>query len=150
MAKELEYFEEIVNQNSELNGGWTPLLWASQKCNVELAQILVENGAATNIPKSDGFNILHISASNNDIHMLDYFLQQEDIGIDVNAMNKDGWTPAHLAGFLNNFDSLNLLMENGADVCAKQGNNLKVYEEITRADNADLLECIYNPYVVTD
>jgi len=66
-------------------------------------------------------------------------------------MNKEGWTPAHLAGFLNNYDSLNLLIEYGADLCAKrEGSSMKVYEEIVRADNADLLECIYSPYVVTD
>ena len=29
MTKELGYFPEIVNQASELNGGWTPLLWTS-------------------------------------------------------------------------------------------------------------------------
>lgn len=68
----------------------------------------------------------------------------------VDIRNKEGWTPAHLAGFLNNFDALNLLMEHGADICATHNNNLKVYEEVARADNADLLECIYKPFVVQD
>jgi ankyrin repeat protein len=99
--------------------------------------------------------VFHVSASNNDIHLLDYFLslESQDTGSpspQVNIRNKEGWTPAHLAGFLNNFDALNLLMEHGADICAKHDNKLKVYEEIVRADNADLLECIYKPWVVQD
>jgi len=48
-----------------------------------------------------------------------------------------------MAGFLNNFDALNLLIENGANIGQQNKNNLSVYEEITRADNSDLLECIY-------
>lgn len=57
--------------------------------------------------------------------------------------NNDGWTPAHLAGFLNNFDSMNLLIENGANIGEPNNNHLNVYEEMVRADNADLLECIF-------
>lgn len=64
--------------------------------------------------------------------------------------NSEGWTPAHFASFLNNFDALNLLLCNGADLCAKHHGNLKVYEEMTRADNAELLECIYRPWVEAD
>ena len=45
MTKELTYFPDIVNHASELNGGWTPLLWVSQRCNLEMAQLLVENSA---------------------------------------------------------------------------------------------------------
>lgn len=49
-----------------------------------------------------------------------------------------------MAGFLNNFDALNLLMENGANIGIRNNNNLTVFEEIVRADNADLLECVYS------
>lgn len=83
-----------------------------------------------------------MAASNNDIHLLDYALKLKQHST-LNIKNEDGWTPAHMAGFLNNFDALNLLIENGADISAVNNNNLSVYEEITRADHAELLECIY-------
>jgi ankyrin repeat protein len=44
---------------------------------------------------------------------MDLILQVEN---EVNIKTQDGWTPAHLASFLNNFDALNLLLENGADL----------------------------------
>ena len=37
MQKELSYFPSLVNHASTQNGGWTPLLWAAQRCNLEIA-----------------------------------------------------------------------------------------------------------------
>ena len=48
-----------------------------------------------------------------------------------------------MAGWLDNFDSLNLLIENGADISIKNSNNLSAYEEVIRNDNNELLECIF-------
>ena len=84
-----------------------------------------------------------MAASNNDIHLLDYIVTLENENLDINTKNLDGWTPAHMAGWLDNFDSLNLLMENGADITLKNNNNLSAYEEIIRNDNSELLECIF-------
>ena len=80
---------------------------------------------------------MHVAASNNDIHLIDYALQVDNSNIDV--PNKEGWTPAHFAGFLDNFDALNLLIENGSDITKKNNNNLSCYEEMVRNDNSDLL-----------
>lgn len=49
-----------------------------------------------------------------------------------------------MAGFLNNFDAMNLLIENGANLAVYNSASLNVYEEIIRSNNADLLECIYS------
>ena len=83
-----------------------------------------------------------MAASTNDIHTLDYALNLNQ-HTTVDMRNEEGWTPAHLAGYLNNFDSLNLLLENGADLQAKSSHGMSVYHEIIRADNGDLLECVY-------
>lgn len=34
----------------------------------------------------------------------------------VNKKNNEGWSAVHLASFLNNFDSLNYLLENGGQL----------------------------------
>jgi len=74
---------------------------------------MVENGADILKPKrTDGLSSVHFAASNNDVHLLDFILSHADS--DANVENHEGWTPAHFAGFLNNFDALNLLIENGA------------------------------------
>jgi len=67
--------------------------------------------------KKDGTTCLHIAAGTNDIHLMDFIFKnlpnKKEL---VNRKNSDGWIPAHMAAFLNNFDSLNLLLENGADL----------------------------------
>lgn len=118
-------------------------MWAAHSGSLEIVQELIANGADMMKAKGDGITVFHMAASNNDIHMLDYALGLKRHGNDLELKNEDGWTPAHMAGILNNFDSLNLLIENGASISTKNKNGLSVYEEIVRSDNADLLECIY-------
>lgn len=40
-----------------------------------IVKLLVENGATLLKAKGDGMNILHVAASHNDIHMLDYAIK---------------------------------------------------------------------------
>jgi ankyrin repeat protein len=53
-------------------------LWAAAKKDLSMVKFLVENGAHLLKPKKDGMTILHISASSNDIHTLEYALQMKD------------------------------------------------------------------------
>jgi len=43
-----------------------------------MVKALVESGASLLKPKKDGITILHIAASQNDIHMLDYALKVKE------------------------------------------------------------------------
>ena len=145
----LPYFKEVVNDDSN-ESGWTPLLTAcaqSNKSDLRFIKLLVENGAnLLKTKRDDGLASIHFAASNNDVHLLDYILTNTDNKKSVsNLANKEGWTPAHFAGFLNNFDSLNLLIENGAELTTKNKNNLSSFDEIVRNDHSDLFECVW-PY----
>ena len=79
------------------------------------------NGAdVTKAKKKDGTTCLHIAAGTNDIHLMDYIIKNLPNKKEmINKRNNEGWLPAHMAAFLNNFDSLNLLLENGADLLMK-------------------------------
>lgn len=114
----LPYFAEVINDNSN-EAGWTPLLTAcaqSNKSDLRLIKLMVDNGATLlKAKKDDGLMSIHFAASNNDVHLLDYILNSVDNPSSIaNLANNEGWTASHFAGFLNNFDSLNLLIENGA------------------------------------
>ena len=88
---------------------------------------------------------MHIAASTNDIHLMDFIFKnlpnKKEL---VNRKNSDGWIPAHMAAFLNNFDSLNLLLENGADLLQKNDQGMTPVDEIIRNDHKDLLSCVYD------
>lgn len=99
---------------------------------------MVEHGADLLKPKkNDGLTSVHFAASNNDVHLLDFIVSHERF-TDANVENQEGWTPAHFAGFLNNFDALNLLIENGAELSRRNRNGLSCLDEIIRSDNAEL------------
>ena len=94
--------------------------------------------------KNDGLAPVHFAASNNDVHLLDYIITSvENPKFVSNLTNNEGWSPAHFAGFLNNFDALNLLIENGAELTAKNKNGLSILDEIVRNDHSDLFECVW-------
>lgn len=74
MKENLPFFDEVVNDNDN-EEGWTPLLFSVKNANLQIAKLLVESGASTNLSKSSGDTILHYAASNNDLHMLDYVVK---------------------------------------------------------------------------
>jgi ankyrin repeat protein len=61
----------------------------------------------------------------------------------VNLANEEGWTPLHLACFMNNFDMVNLLKENGANFVLQNSAEMTPLHELVRCDNKDLFECVY-------
>lgn len=106
--QELPYFDQIINDSTNVYE-WTPVLWAVNKKHFEMVKKLIRLGANPLKPKKDGITGLHIAATNNDVHILDYLLAK--IQSDINIPNEEGWTPAHFAAFMGNYDSLSLLIE---------------------------------------
>ena len=147
---QLPYIQEIIDDDSNKDG-WTPLLAAcsqSSKTDLRLIELLVANGADFLRSKSsDGMTALHMAATNNDIHLMQYLVsntyskQRSDF---VNQPNEEGWTPAHFAAFFNNFDGLNFLIENGADLLKRSKSKMCSVDEVIRNDHADLLSCIFD------
>ena len=74
---QLPYIQEIIDDDSNKDG-WTPLLAAcsqSSKTDLRLIELLVANGADFLRSKSsDGMTALHMAATNNDIHLMQYLV----------------------------------------------------------------------------
>lgn len=73
------------------------------------------------------------------MHILNYLIEENSLKV-VDFKNLEAWTPAHFAAFMGNYDSLNLLIENGADLFAKNIHNMSVFDEIVRSNDEKLLE----------
>jgi len=126
------------NSNEE---GWTPLTLSAHVQNFEIAKFLLESGANPVKSKNNGMNLFHLAAANNDVRLLELALNQER-HYTVDMLTEDGWTPAHNAAFMNNFDSLNLMMENGADLSLQNKSDMNAFECLIRNDHHELLEVL--------
>ena len=73
----LPYFNELTNDAS-YQDGWTPLLTAvthSSNTDLKVFRFLVDHGAHVLKPKKeDGMTALHMAATTNDVHVLDFVL----------------------------------------------------------------------------
>lgn len=74
MMRNLPYYRDVVDSdNNEV--GWTPVLWATARGELEALQELVESGAQVLKPRKDGVTTLHLAACTNDVPVLNYVLK---------------------------------------------------------------------------
>ncbi|XP_029847057.3 histone-lysine N-methyltransferase EHMT2 isoform X2 [Ixodes scapularis] len=104
---------DIFPINVQDDGGWTPLVWASEHRRVEIVRLLLSKGADPNIRDGEENTALHWSAFSGNVEISWMYLQR---GSDVNAVNEHGDTPLHIAARQDNYDAVVLLMNHGAQL----------------------------------
>ncbi len=107
-----------IDINSKDNEGDTPLHLAAAIGQLEIVELLIENGAMVDF--QDGCDImgrtpLHRAVSQGHINVARLLIKA---GADINAKQWDGYTALNLAKVTNNTELVNLLREFGADDCA--------------------------------
>ena len=146
----LPYFRKIVNDDTN-EQGWSPLMWSvsQRKADLRIVKLMYDNGCELlQRKRDDGLNALHVAASTNDVQLLDFIVsncETDRIRSVINQKGINGWTPAHLACLMGNFDSVNYLIECGADLYERNDDKVAAIEEIVRSDHIDLLKCVYRP-----
>ena len=115
-----EIVELLITKDADVNAknedGETPLDWAINFKQTEVADLLRKHGGKTGDWFKAGESI-HIAASEGHIEA---FKQHLAAGTDVNAKYRDGVTPLHLAALEGHKEIAELLIAADADVNAKE------------------------------
>ncbi|KAF8773102.1 Histone-lysine N-methyltransferase EHMT1 like protein [Argiope bruennichi] len=106
----------FVDVNAQDDGGWTPIVWASEHNHYDVVKYLLKRGANPNIKDNEGNTGLHWSAFGGSVDICYLYL---DFGCDINAVNERGDTPLHIAARQDSLPCVTLFLSRGADVQIK-------------------------------
>ena len=110
VKKLLQSNPELVNEANKY--GMTPLFWAAQQGNLDLAKLLVDKGADINVLSPIFGTALHRAVFMGHDQIAEYLL---DKGAQTTAQNSTG-TVLHTAAIRGNLEAAKLLIDKGADV----------------------------------
>jgi acetoin utilization deacetylase AcuC-like enzyme len=102
----------LVNHPDE--SGYTPLMAAcslQKRAALELATLLIENGATLETTDEEGYTALHWAAGCGNHVVLDYLC---GLGANVNAQSQTGETPLHRAARMSHGECIKRLLKQGA------------------------------------
>jgi len=105
----------IVNRRNEAE--WTPLHLACFKGNIEMAGLLLENGADINAKSRTGMTPVYLAATEG-YYKLVLLLADKGANLNIPANNSE-WTPLMRACSKGYFETVEVLIKYGADINAK-------------------------------
>lgn len=103
-------------------GGATPLILASYLGYTDIVNALIEKGVDVKAKDDvDGCMAIHLAAANGKNEVIDILLDKD--ASNINDVDNKGNTPLHWASMKDRADTVSLLIENGADIEAKDIDN---------------------------
>lgn len=103
-------------------GGATPLILASYLGYTDIVNALIEKGVDVKAKDDvDGCMAIHLAAANGKNEVIDILLDKD--ASNINDVDNRGNTPLHWASMKDRADTVSLLIENGADIEAKDIDN---------------------------
>ena len=117
LGRFLSYLADCrIDVNETDKEGKSPFLYAVEAKERYSARYLKELGANVKQLTNEGKSALHIAAENEDLSMVQFLV--EECNLDINAQDKKGLTPAHLAAKHNEETRIleYLVDEKGADI----------------------------------
>ncbi|KAL1502591.1 hypothetical protein ABEB36_007713 [Hypothenemus hampei] len=106
-----------VDINSKDACGNTPFHESILGQHIDIGDYLFMNGADIWIENHNGFNALHLAASQDNSDVINYLINQ--LNFHVNTQSRNGWTAAHCAARKRCYKVFMYLEENGADMSIK-------------------------------
>ena len=137
----------LLTKGANINAGkdsviGTPLLYSARYGDVDIANILVNNGADISATDESGNTTLHIASQFGRFELVNYLLMRNP---DVNALNKANNTPLHLAVMSGRRMVAEQLVYHGANLTGKNSTGdtpLKCAEKYDKDTIIALLEPI--------
>jgi ankyrin repeat protein len=112
---------ELLRKHADVNAqdvdGSTALAWASVRCNLEIATLLLKAGANPNLTNEQGVGPLYLALTNGSTEMARLLLSH---GADPNVARADGETALMTAARLGQIDVMKMLLERSAVVNARE------------------------------
>ncbi|MGA8594688.1 MAG: ankyrin repeat domain-containing protein [Bryobacteraceae bacterium] len=108
-----------VDVNSREEDGATALAWATVRCNVAIAKLLLKSGANPNLTNEQGIGPLYLAITNGSTAIVELLLRS---GANPNIAREDGETPLMTATRLGQVDVMKMLLDRGAFVNAREKN----------------------------
>lgn len=138
----LEIARLLLERGAEVNAvsnlGDTPLLWAAEGRHEELVKLLLAKGASTQWDTLYGKPPIHIAAKKGWLNAIRFLL---DKGAEVDSLDKHDYTPlvraARNGKSDNDFETVKLLVERGADVKARAASKQTALHEASVSSNTD-------------
>lgn len=149
---DLAEFSRLVNDgvhhSSRNKLGETPLYFAAEKGETEMAKLLIAKGADPKVLTPNGETVLHAAAMIESSALMSALIEA---GAEVNAANRDGETPLHWAALTGTFLAVKALADAGADLNVQdaQRGNTPLHAAVSH-DDIVLIHYLLSKNVRTD
>jgi cytohesin len=131
----------LVNAEAVAQGGTTALHYAALGGSKEVVELLISKGAVIDARDKNALKALPLAAmadSTDIVKRINYLRYARE----VNAKDKDGWTPLHYAARSGHKDVVLLLIDHGADVNAEAPDKSKPLDHATWSDHQDVVKLL--------
>ncbi|XP_053329006.1 histone-lysine N-methyltransferase EHMT1 [Spea bombifrons] len=105
-----------VKSRDQDDGGWTPMIWATEYKHVDLVKLLHSSEADLNIRDNEENICLHWAAFAGSVEIAEILLASK---CDLRAVNIHGDSPLHIAARENRYECVMLFLSHGSDVSLK-------------------------------
>uniref|UniRef100_A0A8C0FWN5 Euchromatic histone lysine methyltransferase 1 n=1 Tax=Bubo bubo TaxID=30461 RepID=A0A8C0FWN5_BUBBB len=108
--------DTFLDGSTQDDGGWTPMIWATEYKHIELVKLLLAKGSDINIRDNEENICLHWAAFSGCVDIAEILLAAK---CDLHAVNIHGDSPLHIAARENRYECVVLFLSRGSDVTLK-------------------------------
>ncbi|XP_071104740.1 ankyrin-3-like [Haliotis cracherodii] len=135
----------LVDINSEMDDGMTPLLLTAKLGKKQLFQLLIERGAYE-AKTHDSKELLNYACEGGDVEIMERVLNLTNV--DINIELWDGVTPLLRVAFFGNIEMFKLLVTKGADVTIVDDEEENVLHSACHGGNVEMVKYVHKLSIV--